>query len=140
LVLVVGGSAWAREIALALKAAGQRVRLWTRHIDEQAAARQAGLETGNARLGIDPVSLEAALEEITYVLLMTDSDYFNALAAVELQKELGHDHVYRLPARAELPDLVSDHARGGISSGHASPTPSSRVASIQVRSWSRHPV
>jgi NhaP-type Na+/H+ or K+/H+ antiporter len=113
-VLVVGGSAWAREIALALKAAGQSVRLWTRHIDEQAAAREAGLETGNARLGIDPVSREAALEEITDVLLMTDSDYFNALAAVELHQELGHDHVYRLPAREELLDLVPEHVQGGI--------------------------
>jgi hypothetical protein len=114
LVLVVGGGAWAREIALALKATGQRVRLWTKHTDEQAAARAAGLETGNARLGFDAVSREAALEEITEVLLMTDSDYFNALAAVELYQELGHDHVYRLPARRELSDLVSEHARVGI--------------------------
>ena len=45
---------------------------------------------------------------------MTDSDYFNALAAVELHQELGHDHVYRLPAREELLDLVPEHARGGI--------------------------
>jgi hypothetical protein len=48
------------------------------------------------------------------VLLMTDSDYFNALAAVELHQELGHDHVYRLPAEEELLDLVPEHARDGI--------------------------
>ncbi len=112
-VLVVGGSAWAREIALALKSAGQRVRLWTRRSDEQAAAREAGLETG-ARLGVDPVSREAALEEITDALLLTESDDFNALAAVELCHELGHDHVYRLPARAELLDDLPEHDEGRI--------------------------
>ena len=46
------------------------------------------------------VSREAALEEITDVLLMTDSDYFNALDAVELHQELGPDHTYRLVVTA----------------------------------------
>jgi hypothetical protein len=114
LLVVGGGNAWAREIALALGSAGQRVRLWTGRSDEQEAAREAGLETGSARLGVDPVGREAALEEITDALLMTESDEFNALAAVELRQELGHDHVYRLPARAELIDLVPEHAEGRI--------------------------
>jgi hypothetical protein len=47
------------------------------------------------------VSREAALEEITDVLLMTDSDYVNALAAVELHQELGPDHIYRLVGTAD---------------------------------------
>jgi hypothetical protein len=113
-VLVVGGTAWARDIALALKSAGQRVRLWTGRSDEQAAAREAGLEAGNARLGVDLVSREAELEEITDALLMTDNDDFNALAAFELRHELGRDHVYRLPARGELLDLVPAYAEGRI--------------------------
>jgi NhaP-type Na+/H+ or K+/H+ antiporter len=113
-VLVVGGTAWARDIALALKAAGQRVRLWTGRSDEQAAAREAGLEAGNARLGVDLVSREAELEEITDALLMTENDDFNALAAFELRHELGRDHVYRLPARGELLDLVPRYAEGRI--------------------------
>jgi hypothetical protein len=113
-VLVVGGNAWAREIALALKSAGQRVRLWTGRSDEQAAAREAGLQAGNARLGVDLVSREAELEEIADALLMTESDDFNALAAVELRHELGRDHVYRLPAQGELLDLVPRYAEGRI--------------------------
>jgi NhaP-type Na+/H+ or K+/H+ antiporter len=112
-VLVVGGSAWAQEIALALKSAGQSVRLWTRRSDEQAAAREAGLETG-AGLGVDPVSREAALEEITAALLLTESDDFNALAAVDLRHELGHDHVYRLPARVGQLDVLPEHDEGRI--------------------------
>jgi NhaP-type Na+/H+ or K+/H+ antiporter len=113
-VLVVGGTAWARDIALALKSAGQRVRLWTGRSDEQAAARAAGLEAGNARLGVDLVSREAELEEVTDALLMTENDDFNALAAFELRQELGRDHVYRLPARGELLDLVPGYAEGRI--------------------------
>ena len=49
-VVVVGGNAYVREIALTLKSAGQRVRLWTGRSDEQAAAREAGLVAGHAYL------------------------------------------------------------------------------------------
>lgn len=113
-VLVVGGNAWARAIALALKSAGLGVRLWTGRSEEQTAAREAGLEAGNARLGVDVASREEELEEVTDALLMTDSDDFNALAAFELRQELGRDHVYRLPPRGELLDLVPGYAEGRI--------------------------
>jgi NhaP-type Na+/H+ or K+/H+ antiporter len=113
-VLVVGGNPWARAIALALKSAGLGVRLWTGRSEEQAAAREAGLEAGNARLGVDVASREEELEEVTDALLMTDSDDFNALAAFELRQELGRDHVYRLPPRGELLDLVPGYAEGRI--------------------------
>jgi NhaP-type Na+/H+ or K+/H+ antiporter len=113
-VLVVGGNAWARAIALALKSAGLGVRLWTGRSEEQAAARDAGLEAGNARLGVDLASREEELEEITDALLMTESDDFNALAAFELRQELGRDHVYRLSPRGELLDLVPAYAEGRI--------------------------
>jgi hypothetical protein len=113
-VLVVGGSAWARAIALALKSAGLGVRLWTGRSEEQAVAREAGLEAGNARLGVDLASREAELEEITDALLMTESDDFNALAAFELRQDLGRDHVYRIAPRGELLDLVPAYAEGRI--------------------------
>jgi NhaP-type Na+/H+ or K+/H+ antiporter len=113
-VLVVGGNVWARAIALALKSAGLGVRLWTGRSEEQAAAREAGLAAGNARLGVDLASREEELEEITDALLMTESDDFNALAAFELRQELGRDHVYRLAPRDELLDLVPAYAEGRI--------------------------
>jgi NhaP-type Na+/H+ or K+/H+ antiporter len=113
-VLVVGGNTWARAIALALKSAGLGVRLWTGRSEEQAAAREAGLEAGNARLGVDVASREEELEEVTDALLMTESDDFNALAAFELRQELGRDHVYRLAPRGELLDLVPAYAEGRI--------------------------
>jgi NhaP-type Na+/H+ or K+/H+ antiporter len=113
-VLIVGGNAWARTMALALKSAGLGVRVWTGRSEEQAAAREAGLAAGNARLGVDVASREEELEEVTDALLMTESDDFNALAAFELRQELGRDHVYRLPPRGELLDLVPAYAEGRI--------------------------
>ena len=113
-VLIVGGNVWARTIALALKASGLGVRLWTGRSEEQAAAREAGLAAGNARLGVDLASREEELEAVTDALLMTESDDFNALAAFELRQELGRDHVYRLPPRGELLDLVPAYAEGRI--------------------------
>jgi hypothetical protein len=113
-VLIVGAHAWGQAIAQALKAAGLGVRLWTGRPDEQAQAREAGLDAGNARLGTDLASREAELEEITDALLLTGSDDFNALAAFELRRDLGTVHVYRLPERAELLDLVPEYAEGAV--------------------------
>ncbi len=113
-ILIVGGHAWARSIAAALKAAGAEVRLWIGDLDDQRAARDAGLNAGNARLAVDMETREAELEEVGTALLLTDSDDFNALAAFELRQELGSDAVYRLPATPGALDLVPAYAEGGI--------------------------
>jgi hypothetical protein len=47
---------------------------------------------------VDLATREEELEEVTDALLVTESDDFNALAAHDLRRDLGHDHVYRLPA------------------------------------------
>jgi NhaP-type Na+/H+ or K+/H+ antiporter len=113
-VLLVGGQIWVRAIARALKGAGLGVRLWTGRAGEQAAARAEGLTAGNARLGVDLTAREEELEEVTDALVLTPDDDFNALAAFELRKELGGDHVYRLAAGPELLDLVPKYAEGGV--------------------------
>ena len=113
-VLVVGGHAWARGIAAALKAAGLGVRLWTGRADEQAAARAAGLDAGNARLGVDVASREEELEEVTDALVLTANDDFNALTAFELRRELGREHVYRVAPGGDLLDLEPAYAEGSI--------------------------
>jgi NhaP-type Na+/H+ or K+/H+ antiporter len=112
IVLIVGGHNWARSIAGALKAAGVGVRLWTGQTGEQTAAREAGFDAGNARLGVDRAAREAELEDVTDALLLTGSDNFNALAAFELRQELGNEHVYRLSEGSELLDLVPAYAEG----------------------------
>jgi NhaP-type Na+/H+ or K+/H+ antiporter len=111
-VLLIGGHVWARAIAAALELAGLRVRIWTGRAAEQEAAREAGLNAGNARLGVDLSTRELELEGVTDALLLTESDDFNALAAFELRQELGHDHVYHLAAGSELLDATSGYAEG----------------------------
>ena len=113
-VLVVGGHAWAREIAQALKAAGVRVRIWTGSPGERAAAGKAGLDAGGIPLGVDVESREAELENVSDALLLTASDDFNALAAYELRQELGRDRVYRLAFREKDMEPAPADAEGGV--------------------------
>jgi NhaP-type Na+/H+ or K+/H+ antiporter len=113
-VLVVGGHAVARAIAKALEEAGVGTRLWTGRFDEQAAAREAGLQAGQARLGVDLASREEELEEVTDALVVTENDDFNALAAFELRQDLGHDHVYKLAAKGELLDSEPAYVKESI--------------------------
>jgi hypothetical protein len=110
---VVGGHAWALEVAESLDHAGLRVRLWTGRREEQQAAHAAGLDADHGRLLVDAMSREAELEEITQALLLTASDDFNALAAAELRDELGHESVHRVaptPGRTDLMAPANDAA------------------------------
>jgi len=109
-VLVVGGHGWARQVAATLADAGVPTRVWTWKSDEQRAALDAGLE-GIVDLAIDLDAREAQLENITDVLLLTDNDAFNALMAVELHRELGKDHVYRLSA-GDMQDRIPAAVKG----------------------------
>jgi hypothetical protein len=113
-VLVVGGSQWARAIAQALKARGLGVRLWSGRADDQVAARAVGLQPDRGRMMLDAVSREAELEDVTDALLLTANDDFNALAAVALRTELGHGRVFRVAPEVEEMDLVAPPDEAGI--------------------------
>jgi NhaP-type Na+/H+ or K+/H+ antiporter/Trk K+ transport system NAD-binding subunit len=113
-VLVVGGSPWARAIAQALKARGLGVRLWSGRADDQAAARAVGLQADRGRMMLDAMSREAELEDVTDALLLTANDDFNALAAVALRTELGHGRVYRVAPDIDEMDLLAPPDEPGI--------------------------
>jgi NhaP-type Na+/H+ or K+/H+ antiporter len=113
-VLVVGGTPWARAIAQALKARGLGVRLWSGRADDQAAAHAAGLQADRGRMMLDAMSREAELEDVTDALLLTTNDDFNALAAVTLRTELGHGRVYRVAPDIEEMDLLAPPDEPGI--------------------------
>jgi NhaP-type Na+/H+ or K+/H+ antiporter len=106
LVLVVGGEAWARQLAAAIQSAGASVRMWVGPSADRDAARAAGIDAGQGGMLLDSVNREAELEEVTDALLLTRSDDFNALAAGELRRELGHDHVFRVAPDHETADLL----------------------------------
>jgi len=113
-VLVVGGTPWARAIAQALKARGLGVRLWSGRADDQAAARAIGLHADRGRMMLDAISREAELEDVTDALLLTANDDFNALAAIALRTELGHGRVYRVAPDIEEMDLLAPPDEPGI--------------------------
>jgi hypothetical protein len=117
LVLVVGGHSWAREIAAALRRAGVDVRMWVGAPADREAARAAGIDADRGRMMVDSVGREAELEDISDVLLLTQSDDFNALAAAELRSELGHGHVFRIAPDPEETDLLPPATEGGILGG-----------------------
>jgi NhaP-type Na+/H+ or K+/H+ antiporter len=113
-LLVVGGHRWARELASALGQSGLAVRMWVGPAEDRAAAQAAGIDADRGRMMVDAVSREAELEEVTDVLLLTQSDDFNAVAAAELRGELGHGHVYRVAPEPDEPHLLPPSAEGGI--------------------------
>jgi NhaP-type Na+/H+ or K+/H+ antiporter len=114
LVLVVGGHSWAREIAGALQRSGVAVRMWVGPAADLAAALAAGIEADRGRMMVDAVERDAALEEVTDVLLLTRSDDFNTVTAADLRSELGHGHVFRLAPDPEEPDLLPPSTEAGI--------------------------
>jgi NhaP-type Na+/H+ or K+/H+ antiporter len=114
LVLVVGGHAWARELAGALKRAGVAVRMWVGPHADRSAAHDAGLDAEPGRIMVDAISREAELEEVTDALLLTPSDDFNTLGAAELRDELGDRHVYRVAPEPHEPNLLPPSREAGI--------------------------
>jgi NhaP-type Na+/H+ or K+/H+ antiporter len=116
LVLVVGGDAWARQLAVAIREAGANVRMWVGPAADRDAARAAGIEADQGSMLLDTVSREAELEEVTDAVLATPSDDFNALAASELAEVLGRGHVLRVapdPGEAHLLPPETDVALVG---------------------------
>jgi len=114
LVLLVGGQAWSRELAAALKRSGIAVRMWVGPVDQQAAARDSGLDADRGRIMVDAISREAELEEVTDALVLTPNDDFNTLCAAELRNELGHRHVFRIAPHPDKPDLLPPSKEAGI--------------------------
>ena len=113
-VLVVGGTPWARAIAASLKGAGFGVRLWSGRAVDQEAARAVGLTAERGKMMLDAISRETELEDVTDALLLTGNDDFNALAALALRTELGHGRVYRVAPDLDETDLLAPAGEKGI--------------------------
>lgn len=93
--LVVGGEAWAVDLALALQSAGLRVVMWASTEQQRDQIRQAGLELAPGELLAAATGRGAELEGITSVYLLSDEDDFNALASALLEGRVD-EKVYRL--------------------------------------------
>ena len=111
--LLVGGQAWAVELACALASAGLDVLMWAGLEEQREAIRRAGLELAPGELLASATARGAELEGITAVLLLTDEDDFNALAAVGLAGA-ADGPVYRLGARLPSHGVVAPYTGGEI--------------------------
>ena len=111
--LLVGGQAWAVELACALASAGLDVLMWAGLDEQREAVRRAGLELAPGELLASATARGAELEGITAVLLLTDEDDFNALAAVGLAGA-ADGPVYRLGARLPSHGVVAPFTGGEI--------------------------
>jgi NhaP-type Na+/H+ or K+/H+ antiporter len=111
--LVVGGSGWAVALASALQAQGLDVLMWAGGQDERRRIEQAGLELAPGHLVADAAGRGAELEGITTVLLLTEEDDFNALAAVALEGMLDGG-VYRIMAPSQSVGVVAPFTEGEL--------------------------
>jgi hypothetical protein len=108
--LLVGGDPWAIDLARALSTAGLDVLMWAASEDERSHIQQAGLGLAPGGLLASVTEQGAELEDVNAVLLLTDEDDFNALAAATLD---GNPEipVYRL-APAPAHGVVAPYTAG----------------------------
>jgi NhaP-type Na+/H+ or K+/H+ antiporter len=111
--LVIGGSEWVVTLACALQAQGLDVLMWAGAEDERRRIEQAGLELAPGRLVADATGRGAELEGITTVLLLTEEDDFNALAAVALEGTFDGG-VYRIMAPSQSVGVIAPFTQGEL--------------------------
>jgi len=111
--LLVGGDAWVIDLGLALRSAGLEVLMWAALDGQRERISQAGLELAPGELLAAATGRGARLEGITAVLLLTNEDDFNALAAVLLPTSVD-GRVYRLAPQRPSHGVVAPYTGGEI--------------------------
>ncbi len=111
--LLVGGNRWVIDLGLALQSAGLEVLMWAGRDEQREQIRQAGLGLAAGELLAAATGRGARLEGITAVLLLTDEDDFNALAAVLLATSV-EGRVYRLAPQLHSHGVVAPYTGGEV--------------------------
>jgi NhaP-type Na+/H+ or K+/H+ antiporter len=111
--LLVGGEAWVIDLGLALRSAGLDVLMWAGRDEQREQIRQAGLELAPGELLAAATGRGRRLEGITAVLLLTEEDDFNALAAVLLTANV-EGRVYRLAPQLHSHGVVAPYTGGEV--------------------------
>ncbi|HKB36106.1 MAG TPA: cation:proton antiporter [Gemmataceae bacterium] len=93
--LLVGGATWVIDLGRALRAVGLEVLAWSYSQRQSAEIKHADLELASGEHLGSAIAQGADVEGVTTILLLTDDDAFNALAATVL---VGYSDlpVYRL--------------------------------------------
>ena len=111
--LLVGGDQWVIDLGLALRSAGLEVLMWAGRDEQREQIRRAGLELAPGELLAAATGRGARLEGITAVLLLTDEDDFNALAALLLASNV-EGRVYRLAPQLRSHGVVAPYTGGEV--------------------------
>jgi hypothetical protein len=106
--LLIGGDPWVIDLALAFRVGGLEVVMWAPSRDQRTQIQQAALELAPGEQLASAIGQNAELEGITAILLLTDEDHYNALAAATLAGD-SSTPVYRL---APSPDAVAPYVPG----------------------------
>jgi hypothetical protein len=109
--LLVGGETWVIDLAQTLRSAGLDVLMWAGSEQQREQIKHVGLELAPGELLAAATARGAQLEGITAVLLLTDEDDFNALAAAALAGSVDGP-VYRLGARLPSHGVVAPYTGG----------------------------
>lgn len=107
--LLVGGDPWVIDLACTLRGAGLDVIMWAASAEQRDQITGAGLELAPGELLASATAGSAELAGITVILLFTDEDDFNALAATVLA---GNEQatVYRLAPRQPSHGVVAPYS------------------------------
>jgi hypothetical protein len=106
--LLIGGDPWVIDLARAFRTAGLEVLMWAPSDGQRSQIKQAALDLAPGELLATAVGQGAELEGITAILLLTDEDHFNALAATTFAGDSDMP-VYRV---APSPDAVAPYIPG----------------------------
>jgi NhaP-type Na+/H+ or K+/H+ antiporter len=93
--LLVGGDPWVIDLAHVFRAADLDVLMWAPSDDQRTQIQQAGLPLAPGDQLASAVAEGAEIAGVTAILLLTDEDHYNALAATSLAGS-SDTPVYRL--------------------------------------------
>ena len=109
--LLVGGDPWVIDLASVFRASDLDVLTWSPSDGQRTQLKQAGLDLAPGEQLASAVAQGAELEGVTAVLLPTDEDHYNALAATSLAGS-SDTPVYRLSPLHPSVDDVAPHTPG----------------------------
>jgi NhaP-type Na+/H+ or K+/H+ antiporter len=107
--LIVGGEPWVVDLARVLRQAGVDVTAWARNEEQRHKLEGAGVDLAEGGELAAALRKRSELEDVTDVLLLTDEDGYNAMAANVLAGGSGTP-IYRLAPRHGFSDAGREQA------------------------------
>ncbi|HEU0239649.1 MAG TPA: cation:proton antiporter [Micromonosporaceae bacterium] len=109
--LLIGGDPWVIDLARAFRTAGLDVLMWAASDAEREQIKRASFQLAPGELLAAATGQRATIEGVTAILLLTDEDDFNALAATTLSDD-PDTLVYRLAPRHSHHGVVAPYTAG----------------------------